>query len=194
MDYVTPVLTFVGGAAVGALAWWLWNRASAPQPLSEPVSPPAPVPAAAPDPPSPVVAPSPDPPRRERPTGEMRISQRVVLHLSRQPRLAYGDVAPVELTQRGMTQSLSVAQPALAKVLARLVDGGALLEMRTHVSGASRRLKVYQLTALGESIAVELRRRVGPIEIGRDPSGHGPRSFRPIEVTPLDPDRRPPRR
>ena len=86
-------------------------------------------------------------------------SQRVILHLSRQPRLGYGDVAPPEITQAGMTEALGVPQPALTKVLARLVDGGALLVTRTHVSGAPRRLKVYQLTAHGEAIARDLRRR-----------------------------------
>ncbi|MCI4336657.1 MAG: hypothetical protein L3K17_05610 [Thermoplasmata archaeon] len=60
-----------------------------------------------------------------------------------------------------MTEALGVAQSALTKVLRRLIDGGALLEARTHVSGEPRRLKVYQLTSHGEAIARDLRRRSG---------------------------------
>jgi DNA-binding MarR family transcriptional regulator len=123
--------------------------------------------APAPDPGPSVPESSPtDPPRLSKPPAlapsALRTSQRVILHLSRQPRLGYGDVAPREITQAGMTEALAVPQPALTKVLARLVDGGALLATRTHVSGAARRLKVYQLTAHGEAIARDLRRRAAP--------------------------------
>ena len=199
MDYLTPVAAFVGGVVVASLLWWIWDRWRGPEPAEERPLAPAPAPAAL-DPaelaPEPVPAPAPPAPPAlpaRRAAGELRISQRVVLHLASQPRLAFGDVAPVELTQGGMTQALQVAQPALTKVLARLIDGGAVLEMRAHVSGASRRLKVYQLTALGESVAVDLRRRRAARTGSRGPQvASGPREFRPI-VLPI-PDEPPSRR
>ncbi|HZY91168.1 MAG TPA: hypothetical protein VFG07_00120 [Thermoplasmata archaeon] len=161
-DWLLPLAAFLGGLVVASLAWWVARRVrpeSAVDGADPPPRPPAPessaVPSLSPRPPA-VSAPS-DAGRR----GTLRISQRVVLHLSRQPRLAYGDVAPPELTQAGMARALTTSQPTLARVLQRLVDGDAVLEMRTHVRGQPQRLKVYQLTALGESIARDLRARAG---------------------------------
>lgn len=152
--------SFLVGVAAASVAWGIWalGRRGVRTPEASPLTP---APAAAPQ-----VEPAPSPPVRARSAAvsprELRTSQRVILHLSRQPRLAYGDVAPRSITQAGMTEALGVPQPALTKVLGRLVDGGALLATRTHVSGAARRLKVYQLTAHGEAIARDLRRRERP--------------------------------
>lgn len=161
VDWLLPVAAFVAGLVVASVAWWvIRHRVSRPDP------PPT-------DPPSSLArvgapsAPSDDrsarPPARDsRRSGTLRISQRVVLHLARQPRLVYGDVAPFDLTQAGISRALATSQPTLARVLQRLLDGDAILEMRTHVAGQSQRLKVYQLTALGESIARDLRNRTRP--------------------------------
>lgn len=160
------VASFVIGAAAASVGWGVWllvrrDRPTAPAPAAPP--------ARRADPP-PLRSPLPEPPAtpRRRPAGavgELRTSQRVILHLARQPRLGYGDVAPRTITQAGITEVLGVPQPALTKVLGRLVDGGAVLAIRTHVSGASRRLKVYQLTAHGEAIARDLRRRGPPTDL-----------------------------
>ena len=144
-DLALAIGSFAAGLVIASIVWWLWQRD--------------------PEPPAPSLTPAPGgsaPPAAPPPTdGVLRTSQRVVLHLSRQPRLSYGDVASVELTQSGMSRSLSVSQPALARVLRRLLDGDAILEMRTHVQGQSKRLKVYQLTVHGEAIAKDIRAQLG---------------------------------
>jgi DNA-binding MarR family transcriptional regulator len=144
MDVLWTAGTFAAGLAVASVAWWIWSSFAGPDPLP-------------PVPPPPSGNPAGTPTRPKRPDGLLRTSQRVLLHLARQPRLTYGDVAPVEVTQAGMSRALAVSQPALARVLRRLIDGDAVLEMRTHVRGDARRLKVYQLTVHGEAIARDLR-------------------------------------
>lgn len=167
-DGLLLVAVFLLGVGAATIAWWVWQRST-----RAPAATPPPVSSGPSDTPAgPVEAPPPP----MRPTfsadrqapGYLRTSQRVILHLAHQPRLAHGDVAPVAVTQAGMSHSLSVAQPALARVLARLVDGDAVLVMRTHVTGEARRLKVYQLTVHGEAIARELRSRT---VVKRGPEG-----------------------
>lgn len=168
LDAVTVVVAFGAGVAAGTVAWGVWfqlaRRAASSGTTEAPEgatrSPPAPAADAGTDDPTPTktTAAVPRPPRR--PSGELRISQRVIVHLSRQPRLTYGELAPFEVSQGGMTKALHVAQPALAKVLHRLIDGGAVLELKLHVKGQPQRLKVYQLTAQGEAIARDLRSRI----------------------------------
>lgn len=106
------------------------------------------------------------------------LARRVVLHLSFQGRLGPDEVAPVGFTQQGMAASLSVRQGNLSKVLQRLVAAGALEVDRRHVRGVDRRLNVYRLTALGESISRDLRRRRGgsaaPVGAPSPPGTRGP--------------------
>jgi DNA-binding MarR family transcriptional regulator len=90
----------------------------------------------------------------------LRLSQRVVLHLQRQPRITRFDLAPLAMTQAGMSESLDATQSALAKVLHRLAAAGVLEERREHVAGEPRRLKVYQLTPTGEALARDVRGRL----------------------------------
>ncbi|HTT25671.1 MAG TPA: hypothetical protein VMH90_01740 [Thermoplasmata archaeon] len=122
-------------------------------------------------PPRPDRAPSPrvDP-------GTLYLSQRVLLHLQRLGAHAANEVAPMGATQGGMTTALDTGQSSLTKVLTRLVAAGALTESRGHVEGAPRRLKVYRLTPLGESIARDLRHRTpgGVAPPSREP--HSPRA------------------
>ncbi|MFI5414459.1 MAG: winged helix DNA-binding protein [Candidatus Lutacidiplasmatales archaeon] len=105
----------------------------------------------APDPPGPTE----DAPPEER----LRTSQRVILHVMAQGRLAPGEVAPFGLSQAGLCEALDLTQSSLAKTLGRLVAAGVLTVGRRHVEHQDRRLKVYELTPLGESLARDLRRR-----------------------------------
>lgn len=85
------------------------------------------------------------------------LSVRVVLHLARQGRLGSDEVAPPGFTQSGISQALGRPQSVFAKVLQRLEASGVTSHDTRHVKGAPRRLKVYRLTALGESLARDLR-------------------------------------
>jgi DNA-binding MarR family transcriptional regulator len=155
-------------------------------PASTPDRGPAPVTQSAAPPPRMeiVVAPSP-PPSASGPSemGEdeepLRTSQRVILHILRQGRLGPNELSPVGLSQAGIGAALGIRQSSLAKALARLVAAGVLSVGRRHVEHQVRRLKVYELTPLGEALARDLRRRttrptvpgtprdVGPIRLGR---------------------------
>lgn len=84
---------------------------------------------------------------------------RVILHLASLPRLAYDDIGLVSHTQAGMSGVLSIRQGTLTKVLSRLVAAKVVEVDRRHVHGQPRRLNVYRLTALGESIARDMLRK-----------------------------------
>jgi len=104
------------------------------------------------------VAPSSNlPPKRLTPNANA--AGRVILHLASLGRLGNDDVAKLGYTQRGMTEALGIPQGALAKVLSRLQEADIVESHRMHVSGEPRRLKVYRLTGLGESVARDLRHR-----------------------------------
>lgn len=127
------------------------HRSSA-EPLSSPTAPYAPAPKYD------VPPTAGNPPTAER----LRLSQRVILHIYAQGRLHDGEVATPAFTQAGMSEKLGVGQSPLSNVLRRLVVGGVLTEDVRHVFGRPRRLRVYRLTPMGESLALELRRRSGP--------------------------------
>ena len=88
---------------------------------------------------------------------ELRISARILLHLSRQPRFDPREAHPPTVTQEGIAKALGATQPAVSNALRRLVDGGAVRVERSHVLRKLARLKVYQLTPHGESLARQIR-------------------------------------
>jgi DNA-binding PadR family transcriptional regulator len=81
----------------------------------------------------------------------------VILHLAGLGRLAYDDVGLIGHTQAGMSEALGIRQGTLTKVLSRLVAAKVVEVDRRHVHGEPRRLNVYRLTALGESVARDVR-------------------------------------
>ncbi|HEY6237565.1 MAG TPA: hypothetical protein VIZ68_00060 [Thermoplasmata archaeon] len=93
------------------------------------------------------------------PDPDLRLSQRVVLHVARQGVVGPHEVAPRALSQGGMVEALAVPQGVLTGVLRRLVGAEVLSERREHAAGVDRRVKVYRLTPLGEQVARDLRRR-----------------------------------
>ncbi|MCI4331505.1 MAG: PKD domain-containing protein [Thermoplasmata archaeon] len=103
------------------------------------------------------------PPRREpdptEGTGDedpLRLSERVLVHLFWFGTDEATGVGRIEATQLGLARAMGVRQHTVSKVLSRLVDGGALETTTRHVSGASRRVKVYSLTPRGRNLAVGL--------------------------------------
>ena len=90
---------------------------------------------------------------------------RVILHLASLGRLAYDDVGLAGHTQTGMCEALSIRQGTLTKVLSRLVAAKVVEVDRRHVHEQPRRLNVYRLTALGESVARDIRRGRGTASV-----------------------------
>lgn len=158
------VLELAIAAVAGAVAGWVghalyrWSdRANPTPPEVEPMG-------AGREAPSPSVAEagtSPSKPRRV--TEGATTAGRLILHLYAQGRLAPHEVADPEFTQAGIGSTLDLRQGTVTRVLTRLTAAGVLGSDRRHVAGRSRRLLVYTLTPLGESVARDLRRRaVGP--------------------------------
>lgn len=58
-----------------------------------------------------------------------------------------------------MAKALGITQGAITGVLARLVAAGVLGVRTSHVRGHDRRVKVYELTPMGENLVLDLRRR-----------------------------------
>ena len=104
--------------------------------------------------------PSPSP-RQDGPTvsSEADTAGRVILHLAGLGRLAYDEVGLIGHTQGGMCDALSIRQGTLTKILSRLIAAKVIEVDRRHVHGQPRRLNVYRLTAMGESVAREIRSR-----------------------------------
>ncbi|MCI4335772.1 MAG: helix-turn-helix transcriptional regulator [Thermoplasmata archaeon] len=96
-----------------------------------------------------------DPAARNGP--EASLSQQILTHLYRQGRLGPGEVAPVSFTQEGIGRALGRDQSAFAKTLVRLEASGLLVTEVQHVTGGTRRRKVYRLTDRGETLARSLR-------------------------------------
>jgi DNA-binding MarR family transcriptional regulator len=95
-------------------------------------------------------------------TDRLRLAQRILLHVDSQGRLGPDDVAPPALSQGGMVLALQTGQGTLTGALRALVDAGLLTVRREHVSGGTRRVKVYRLSSSGERLVRSLRTsRVG---------------------------------
>lgn len=89
----------------------------------------------------------------------LRLSERVILHLARQPALTAYDFGTPERTQSWMTQAFGSSQSAISNLLVRLAAAGVVRGETRHVNGIPRRVKVYELTAYGTQVARELRAR-----------------------------------
>jgi hypothetical protein len=87
------------------------------------------------------------------------LAARVILHLSHLDRTGPNDVARLDSTQQGMVTAFGVRQSSLGRVLQHLLAGEVVTVERRFVADANRRMKVYRLTALGESTAHTLGRR-----------------------------------
>jgi DNA-binding MarR family transcriptional regulator len=165
VDATPLIVGVVVGASAALVGRFLYDRLRTGRPKAaegEDLAPP-PVSSAPPSPASPKPAQpvAPEPPRAGRPSrpATLRASEAVILHLYRSGRLDSRDVAPASFSQAGMGAALDVSQSALTKTLGRLRAAGVVTEHRQHVQGQARRLKVYRLTPLGESLARNLYER-----------------------------------
>jgi hypothetical protein len=93
---------------------------------------------------------------------ELQASARLLVHLSRQPRLADTDPGLESLTQEGMARATGTTRGSAAHALGRLLAGQLVVAVKRHVPGRTRRVQVYQLTAEGEAIAHHISRQMVP--------------------------------
>lgn len=156
----------VGTIAVGLVAWWRRSpRGRGSTGWSSELVPPPPSPSSA--------APGASEPVAVAPTGlvapvapiapRRRSSELILLHLARLGPIADDRIAERGRSQRGIVEALDLPQNVVSPTLRRLENGGALRSELRHVTGEARRLKVYALTPLGKSLAVDLIRRADSV-------------------------------
>ena len=92
---------------------------------------------------------------------QVRLSMRIIMHLT--PAQGHGETSSAgpESTQGGMATALCVTQGAVSKILARLIAVGVVRDESHHVRGKLRRMRVYFLTYKGELLARDVIRRFG---------------------------------
>jgi DNA-binding MarR family transcriptional regulator len=162
------VLELAAALAAGGVAGWAghtlyrWARAEPPSPAAAEL-----VPREGSDSSPTVSEPSTSRPPPRRVSEGASAAGRVILHLYTQGRLAPHEVADPEFTQQGIGGALGLRQGTVARVVGRLMAVGVLEGSRRHVTGRPRRLTVYTLTPLGESVARDLRKR--PVDSFRAP-------------------------
>jgi hypothetical protein len=165
LNWIELAIVAIGGALAGWLGNWIYRKL-----LSERASPTSPGAGdsgdanemggdAAQAPTPPTIAPT-------RISPEATVAGRVILHLYSLGRLANDEVGLTGYTQRGISEAIGVRQGTLTKVLSRLRAARILEVDRRHVHGEPRRLNVYRLTSLGESVAKGLRHARGGYESG----------------------------
>jgi len=91
----------------------------------------------------------------------VRLSLRLVVHLSGLGPPADDGAARQESTQEGLSRALGVTQGAVSRVLARLVAVDIVCRERRRVRGVNRRVRAYFLTRQGDALAREIRDRFG---------------------------------
>lgn len=163
--WIEVVAAAAGGFAAGWGAHYFLRRADRAAPPDPAVGSPVPAPAATAPEMENIAAIRGTAPAAELPRAislGASTAGRIVVHLSTLGRLMDDEVARMGFTQAGIMDALGLRQGTLAKALARLEAAEIVRSDRRHVTGMPRRLKVYRLTPLGDSLAKSLRRRGAP--------------------------------
>jgi DNA-binding MarR family transcriptional regulator len=193
LGWAEVAAALLAGILIGwvARSFWLHVRLRSPTPTAGWIGP-----AAAPHAPSdPASSAAPSPaavaPAVPKTSTDADTAGRVIVHLARLGRLGNDEVGRTGFTQMGIGKALDVRQGTLTKVLTRLEAAEVVVVDRRHVQGAPRRLNVYRLTALGESVARDLRRRsMIPAEEAEPGTTVGGRRAReaPLRVVTMSPE------
>ena len=85
------------------------------------------------------------------------VGERILVHLSGFLRHADSYECPVEMTQDGIANALSLSRAHVALELKRLKSTGKVQERMAHVANARSRRKVYELTPAGQEISRRMR-------------------------------------
>ncbi len=110
----------------------------------------------------------------------LNVACRALLHLVPYIRYEFERYCPVEITQRGIAESLGVCRPFMTKLLNKLVVEGLVQCMTKHAFTSKREEKGYVLTEKGMKLATEIRLTVSAMaeersggEIPREPPERG---------------------
>lgn len=88
--------------------------------------------------------------------GAQQLTLRLLQRLATLPRVAPGEIPTRECTQAGLADYLGAGQSAVSKILRRLSASGIVESATGHVTGNTRRVRIYRLTARGERLGRSL--------------------------------------
>jgi len=87
---------------------------------------------------------------------DLSVRLQIVLLLAPCSRWKGNKACPRDMTQVGLAENLGLPRPHVTVELGRAVKKGLVEFARAYVNGNKRQVKVYNLTATGESLAVQL--------------------------------------
>jgi len=97
---------------------------------------------------------------------DLSVRLQIVLLLAPCSRWKGNKACPRDMTQVGLAENLGLPRPHVTVELGRAFKKGLVEFARAYVNGNKRQVKVYNLTAAGESLAVQLtqlrRERLSP--------------------------------
>jgi len=85
------------------------------------------------------------------------VGEKILLHLSHFSRYERDIVCPREMTQAGIAEKFGIRRGHVAVEVKRLLGRGHIATRRAHVPDMRSRLKVYNLTYLGEILVKQYR-------------------------------------
>ena len=95
----------------------------------------------------------------------LTVQERILLHLGDYSRFIDQLEVPFALTQEGIASVVGVVRSAIPRAIKKLISKNNVKEELAHVTGLSRRRKVYYLTTDGLIIAVNLREKLNALNI-----------------------------
>ena len=88
----------------------------------------------------------------------LSVKERILLHLFDFTRFAEEYVAPVEVTQAGISKAVGIRVQHIRQNVGPLIQNGLVEESTRHIQQGTRRRKVYFLAPKGRAVAASLRR------------------------------------
>jgi nucleoside-triphosphatase THEP1 len=91
---------------------------------------------------------------------KLTVQERILLHLSEFSKFVDQLEVPFTLTQEGIAQSVGVVRSAIPRAIKKLIAKEHVREELAHVTGLSRRRKIYYLTTDGLVFASNLKNKL----------------------------------
>ncbi len=95
----------------------------------------------------------------------LTVQERILIHLSEYARFIDNIEVPFAITQEGIAQAIGVVRSAIPRAIKKLISDNKVKEILAHVTGVSRRRKVYHLTTDGLVSALNIKEKLSNLEI-----------------------------
>ena len=95
---------------------------------------------------------------------KLTVQERIILHLSEYSKYLQQMEVPFSLTQEGIANAIGVVRSAIPRAMKKLILKNQVNETLAHVSGVTRRRKIYYLTTDGIIIAQDLKNKLSYVQ------------------------------